>query len=85
MPISIAIEVIALFLIFLNTYSKIKNVSVCHLKKIIRINTIYELLMTINVRRSMITMAMPNGTHYTNKLTVVKSLIDHWQIIVAPL
>ena len=44
----------------------------------------YVLLMTINVRRSMIAMAMPNGTYYTNKLTIiVKSLIYHWQIIVA--
>ena len=31
----------------------------------------------------MIAMAMSNGTHYTNKLTIVKTLSDHWQIIVA--
>ena len=33
----------------------------------------------------MFAMAMLNGTYYTNKLTIVKSLMDHWQTIVAPL
>ena len=39
--------------------------------------------MTINVLRSMIAMAMLNGTYYTNKLTTVKSLM--WWAIGRPL